>query len=62
MTLLCPTCSSEIVRSEANDRFDCERCGANVEYQADVPTFGDIAKALEEIERKLADLGQAIKF
>jgi len=62
MIVLCPTCSHEIVRSDGNDRLDCERCGANIEYQAQLPTFGDIAEALDEIERKLADLGQAIKL
>jgi ribosomal protein L37AE/L43A len=62
MTVLCPTCSHEIVRSDANDRLDCERCGANIECQAELPTFSDIAEALDEIERKLADIGQAIKI
>ena len=62
MIVFCSTCGQEIDRSEGAGAFACERCGAQSEYQHEVPTFGDIAKALDEIERKLADLSQAIKF
>jgi ribosomal protein L37AE/L43A len=62
MIVFCPTCGEEVARSEASGAFDCERCGDTIEHPEAIPTFGDIARALDEIEKKLANLSQAIKF
>jgi ribosomal protein S27E len=62
MIVFCPTCGGEIARSEAEGGVDCERCGDRIEHPEGIPTFGDIAQALDEIEKKLADLSQGVKF
>jgi transposase-like protein len=65
MIAFCPTCGHEnettFVRFEASNSFVCDRCGADVARQQQ-PTLGDIAQALEEIEQRLAGIGQRTKL